>query len=553
MPLTLYSYILRELLKLMLTTTGVLVLLMSFGFVIKPISEGLLGPLQIIKVIGYAIPIMFTSALPFAAAFSSTLVFFRLSADNEVMACAASGISYRELLMPVLAVGLALTLSMFVMSNWVVPGFWALVSREIEQDVSQLVMQKINRREVLRLGKLIVYADAATDRVPVEDRPDGQLKPYNRMVLDGVAVGKVDAAEDKIISDYTAERAVVDLYRDPNRDVSYMTMMLTNVTVNQPGESQYSAMGSTERMQLDPQEIPSLFTQKPKFLSLPRLRKVAAEPERSPEVRDAKRKLVGALAEKSVFDRLSLELKRGELLLAGPNGEQYLITAPSVTIGTNSMQLASGGEGRGPKVEVRVRTRGIVGQKMEANTGEITLVLDELSAEPRFNVNLHTVTIIDPTLPRPGSLRDRSLRLLRFEEPILGPLETSPIPTLQGYAQASGSPKVMQSSKYLSSRISDLVRNILAQLHSRAATSVNCVLVLMLGAVMSMLLRGRVPLAIFFWCFVPTVLAFLTISSGQNLIESQKVNLVMGIGMTWLGDALLLTMILGVYYRLCRN
>ena len=56
MPLTLYWYILRDLLKLLITSTLVLVIVMSFGFAIKPISDGLLGPWQLVKVIGYTMP-----------------------------------------------------------------------------------------------------------------------------------------------------------------------------------------------------------------------------------------------------------------------------------------------------------------------------------------------------------------------------------------------------------------------------------------------------------------------------------------------------------------
>ena len=75
MPLTLYWYILRDLLKLLITSTLVLVIVMSFGFAIKPISDGLLGPWQLVKVIGYTMPGMLTFAMPFAVA-SGTIICF---------------------------------------------------------------------------------------------------------------------------------------------------------------------------------------------------------------------------------------------------------------------------------------------------------------------------------------------------------------------------------------------------------------------------------------------------------------------------------------------
>ena len=40
-------------------------------------------------------------ALPVAAAFASTLTFYRMAADNEITAAAVSGVSYRSILLPV--------------------------------------------------------------------------------------------------------------------------------------------------------------------------------------------------------------------------------------------------------------------------------------------------------------------------------------------------------------------------------------------------------------------------------------------------------------------
>ncbi|MEX0741147.1 MAG: LptF/LptG family permease, partial [Phycisphaeraceae bacterium] len=169
MLLTLHRYILRELLKLLAASSAVLVVVMAFGFSIGPISEGLLGPAQMLRVIVYTIPGMLLFALPFAAAFASTLLFFRMAADNEITACAATGVSYRSLLAPVLIVGVLLTGSLFWLSNWVVPHFWRVVSQEVEQDVAEMVVRQIQRREVVRLGRLLLYADVAHSNVPITE------------------------------------------------------------------------------------------------------------------------------------------------------------------------------------------------------------------------------------------------------------------------------------------------------------------------------------------------------------------------------------------------
>jgi lipopolysaccharide export system permease protein len=548
MPWTLYGYILRELAKLLLMVTAVLVVVMSFGFTIKPISEGLLGPWQLVKVVGYTMPGMLTFAMPFAAAFSGTMVFYRMQADNEITACSVSGISYRGLLVPVVMLGLGLTLGLFWMSNWVVPRFWEAVSREVEQDVARLVVRQVQRREVAKLGRLLLYADSAVDGVPVtEPRPPGSPMPYDRLVLDGVAVGKLNSEERVLAADYTARRAVVDLYRDAHQERSYATMMLSEVTINDPGSGTLVAV---ERQPIERQEIPSFFTQRPKFMSLPRLRRTAEEPERGTEVRAAKRLLAESMAQRVMLSRLGASLRAGQpAALTGPRGEQYQLRSAAARLAEDRLWLG-GTEGR---AEVRSIRDGLVVQRLEAERATVEVKFDEFADEPRLTIELSEVTVIDAGHPQPGRLRTVPLALLRQTEPVLGPLEAMPLARLIEAASAIDAPSVRERMTALTGRIEDLLSAIDAQLHGRAAMAVNCMLVLILGVVMSALLRGRVPLAIFFWCFVPTVAAFLTITSGQNMIESSQFHPAFGQAMTWSGNAGLLAVVLLAYTRLCRN
>src|SRR5688572_29498054 len=109
MPWTIYRYILRDLVKLLLLRTTVPAVVIGFAAAIKPLSDGMLGAEGLIKFVLYSIPTMIGVAIPFSAAFASTLIFCRLTADNEILACRASGMSYLTILLPVLFLGLALT------------------------------------------------------------------------------------------------------------------------------------------------------------------------------------------------------------------------------------------------------------------------------------------------------------------------------------------------------------------------------------------------------------------------------------------------------------
>lgn len=66
MPWTLYRYILRELLKVLVLTTTVLVVVLSFGAAVGPMADGLLGPVTLVKFVLYTMPTVLGFALPFA-------------------------------------------------------------------------------------------------------------------------------------------------------------------------------------------------------------------------------------------------------------------------------------------------------------------------------------------------------------------------------------------------------------------------------------------------------------------------------------------------------
>ncbi|MEX2673148.1 MAG: LptF/LptG family permease [Phycisphaeraceae bacterium] len=549
MLLTLHRYILRELLKLLAASSAVLVVVMAFGFSIGPISEGLLGPAQMLRVIVYTIPGMLLFALPFAAAFASTLLFFRMAADNEITACAATGVSYRSLLAPVLIVGLLLTGSLFWLSNWVVPHFWRVVSQEVEQDVAEMVVRQIQRREVVRLGRLLLYADVAHSNVPInEDIPEGSLRPYNRLVLDGVAVGRMSRDGGMAGGDGAAERAEVNLYREDERDRVYATLRLINVTYNDP---ETGRLVFNERASVRAQEIPLPFSQEPKFMSLPQLRNLVQQPELSSSVRGKKSDLVEALAVHHLLEQLQQELiEHDELELDTGRGERHQLRNVVGQIQGSDLNLEPRS---GETFNVRTRSGGLISQQLDARSGRLEVSDDELAEELRINLVLERVTVRDRTLPGSSTLREVTLPLLRFDATVMADLRTADVAELMTLSEGHAASDVVAARAALSEQVLDLLRDITSRMHERGAIAVNCALVLMLGAVMAMLLRNQVPLTIFFWCFVPAVLVFLGITTGQNMIQSLRFPIQWGIMMTWAGNAILAATVVGVYWRLSRN
>src|SRR6187549_2834261 len=102
MSRTLFKYIFRDLLKIFFLTSGVLAGIMSFGGLLRPLTEHGLDASQAAKMLSYFMPAMSTYSLPVAALFATTMVYGRLAADNELTACRAAGISFISMGMPAL-------------------------------------------------------------------------------------------------------------------------------------------------------------------------------------------------------------------------------------------------------------------------------------------------------------------------------------------------------------------------------------------------------------------------------------------------------------------
>src|SRR5438132_10242160 len=138
MSRTLFWYIFKDLLKIFFLTSGVLAGIMSFGGLLRPLTEHGLDASQVGRMLTYFQPAMWTYSLPIAALFATTMVYGRLSADNELTACRAAGISYLSVAMPAFVLGLIVASFSFVFLYFFVPVFALKVDTVIYSNLAQL-------------------------------------------------------------------------------------------------------------------------------------------------------------------------------------------------------------------------------------------------------------------------------------------------------------------------------------------------------------------------------------------------------------------------------
>ncbi|HEY1687053.1 MAG TPA: LptF/LptG family permease, partial [Tepidisphaeraceae bacterium] len=145
MSRTLFVYIFKDLVRIFLLALLSLAVIMSFGGLMRPLTRQGLQPTQIGAALLYLLPAMMTYALPIAALFGTTFVYGRLSADNEITACRAGGISYFSMVTPALLLGLIVSIVSLLMLCFIVPGLTLRVEQLATSNLARWIAFEIER------------------------------------------------------------------------------------------------------------------------------------------------------------------------------------------------------------------------------------------------------------------------------------------------------------------------------------------------------------------------------------------------------------------------
>lgn len=118
------NYILREFLSAFLLSIFILTFVMILGNMIKLAELIVAKGLSLAtagKLFLYLIPYLYSFILPIATLTGVLLAVGRLSSDNELIAMRASGLSLFKILIPVIIVGLILSLFSIILNNVIIP------------------------------------------------------------------------------------------------------------------------------------------------------------------------------------------------------------------------------------------------------------------------------------------------------------------------------------------------------------------------------------------------------------------------------------------------
>jgi lipopolysaccharide export system permease protein len=118
------SYLLREHLSPFFVTLGGLTAVLLIGNMVKfaelVVTKGV-SPFDLLRLLIYLFPYMLSFTIPMACLIAMILAFGRLCTDYELIALRASGVAPQRLVLPLVTVGLVISLCLLVVNDRVVP------------------------------------------------------------------------------------------------------------------------------------------------------------------------------------------------------------------------------------------------------------------------------------------------------------------------------------------------------------------------------------------------------------------------------------------------
>lgn len=77
--------------------------------------------IEVLKLVWYSLPIVIALSFPFGVLVGALMAIGKLSFDNEILACLSSGISYLRIYIPIIFIGIILSMVSFVINDYLQP------------------------------------------------------------------------------------------------------------------------------------------------------------------------------------------------------------------------------------------------------------------------------------------------------------------------------------------------------------------------------------------------------------------------------------------------
>lgn len=538
-------------------TAAILVAVIAFAAGIKPLAEGKLGPAEMLKFMLLAVPPMLAYAVPFAAGFAATLVYHRMSQDNETVAARAGGVSHRSILFPALVSGLVLAGIMGVLNEQVIPRFLRSMEQLITQDMTKMMVGAIHRGEPLTVGGMHLHADSVKVLDPASDPRVAATGAIDWLELTGVVF--IETSRDgQIRNEVIVEQAPVLLIQGPREDGSEGT---TAWVYPRHGVGVRGAEGLVLFDELNPVplEVPNAFEDDPKFLTFGELASLRANPDRMSFIRTRSRDLAHHLAERATTEQIAQELGRAQRVRVVRSGEPLVIRASGMRWDPRELMWRLdpvAGEDAVVIDERRGPEQSLIELRAQAAWLYTELRTTDQGIDLTMNLRLDDVTSRGADDTEVVGQRER--RILKNIRPTRDPLsELLNLNADQLLERASPSVDVEDPDLFLigpvielRNRLDRLEREILSKRHERMAMALAAFVMVLTGSITALRLREASPLTVYLWSFFPALGSIIVISAGQQVTHDQGA---IGLVLLWSGVLVPAAYALYAYSRLRKH
>jgi lipopolysaccharide export LptBFGC system permease protein LptF len=591
MSKTLFWYIFRDLLRIFFMASGALAGIMSFGGLLRPLTENGLDASQVAKMLTYFSPAMTTYSFPVAALFAATMVYGRLSADNELTACRASGISFLSMSTPAIVLGLTVALVSLMFLCFVVPIFTFKVEQVIYSNLAQLVQNKIERTHQIKLEKLNVYAQSAriVDVPPEEATTRSVGRRSNKdnakdadkvqcveltapMIATYTVVDNPDPDKRLPIATefFLAKRAYV--FIDKRQEDVELTVKLenasrftrnaqTDVLKIKPGaKAPVADVVSVQDMWFGPVPMRSPIAEEAKFMTIGQLKELYESPETSRRLQDDLRKLIREEQSRLFLERILLAMREtGRFVFRQEDGAITLTRGElegDMRKGETELVLQSKPRPEARQVKLtKTDKRGVAQWTEEAMEMRLraTPRWDDKSPESEFTFDVDIDAFDEVITIGQGEedvARHKKFSRPLFDVPMTADLVAVRRNTIDHYLESRIlSPRAQ--TDLLRSR-NKLMGRLQSEIHSRASFAVSCLVLVLVGCALGMMFRSSNFLSAFAVSFIPAMFSIALIVTGQQICSRATNSATLGLSFIWGGNGLVLALAVGLISKLQR-
>jgi lipopolysaccharide export LptBFGC system permease protein LptF len=534
----LFWYVFKDLVRIFLMASGALAGIMSFGALLRPLTQNGLDGAQVVLLLRYFMPAMSTYSLPVAALFATTVVYGRMSADNEITACRASGISFLWMTVPAMLLGILVAFASLFLLCFSVPNASMKGEQVIYSNLAKLIAHQIEQTHQTGLGDFTVFAQDAFLPPDNGTNPDDQAVVLRGPLIMTYYTPPGMPGYYRVAKEFWSASSATAHIRENAADSSAELTVTLDSGVEFPRDfaGLKTSQAGVGAAQFGPVPIPSPIGQKTKFMSIYELRDLEEDPSTGKQVRTVLDDFIKEDEAQAMLHRILSDLKSpaGRYQFES-GGETFAILAdsPATKLAGTALLISAGHS----PVQFQQQSNEQIRLSAAGSSCRVTVTADPANDQAYIALEMK-----DAQLQAGESTTTVQLQR-KFVVPLPAEIAAYKNRTFEMYS--SQHLRDARSTEKLVFAWVDLVNHIVSEINGRAAFVVSCLFLVLVGSSLGMMFRSGNFLTAFAVSVIPAMLSTVLIVTGQHTVESTPVHhpetapIFLGLSIIWSGNVLI--------------